>query len=71
MMTIFRKSEKSGTITTKDLDVTQEQMDQFTSGTGLMQNIFPNLTPYERDWLKYGFTEEEWNELYGQDEEIP
>jgi hypothetical protein len=44
-----------------------EQLQQYVKGEGLIQNIFPNLTPYERDWLKFGLTEQEWEEMYGED----
>jgi hypothetical protein len=54
----------SGTETTLDLPVTKEQLRQFVKGEGLIQNIFPNLTAYQRDFIKFGFTEQEWNEMY-------
>lgn len=63
-MLITRKSTLSGTETTQDLPVTEEQMNQFYSGEGLIQNIFPSLTPYQRDFIKFGFTEKEYKEMY-------
>ena len=69
-MQITRKSTISGTETTRDLPITKDQWNQFTSGKGLIQNIFPNLSAYERDWLKHGFTEDEWNTLYGDNPRI-
>lgn len=64
-MLITKKSILSGTEMTKDLPVTHSQLAQYVSGQGLIQNIFPLLTPYERDWIKFGLTEEEWNTMYG------
>lgn len=68
-MILTNKSQQSGIETTKDLPITADQLKQWRSGEGLIQNIFPNLTPYQRDWLKYGYTEDEYKELYGNDEQ--
>lgn len=64
-MQITKKSTLSGVESTKDLPITKEQWQMFVSGQGLIQNIFPQLSAYERDWLKHGFTEDEWSALYG------
>jgi len=66
-MILQRKSILSGVITTRDLPVTQEQLQAFENGQ-LVQKVFPELSAAAREWLRAGLTEEEWNELYGEDE---
>lgn len=46
-----------------DLNVTQEQLDQYESGDVLIQDVFPHLTPAEREFIMTGITEEEWNQF--------
>lgn len=51
----------TGKVHTLDLPVTQKQIEYFEAGYGLLQDIFPDLTPAQREFLKSGTTEEEWN----------
>lgn len=47
------------------LDVTQDQLDRFERGQGYVQDIFPNLTATEREFLLTGMTAEEQKEIFG------
>lgn len=67
-MEITRTSTVSGITRTLDLPVTQEQIDKWTEGA-LAQNVFPNLTPDQREFLMTGITAEEWRDLFGGGEE--
>ena len=67
-MNITRTSWVSGEVNTLDLPVTQEQLDLYAAGA-LLQDAFPNLTPDEREFIKSGITAEEWDSLFGGDEE--
>ena len=62
-MNITRKSPFSGNINTLDLDITQDQLDQWNNG-GLAQYVFPDLTPGEREFLMTGITDAEWNGVF-------
>lgn len=66
-MEIIRKSQYSGKLYVKDLPVTEEQMQKFENREGLIQDIFPNLSPDDREFIKSGITNEEWEELFGPD----
>lgn len=69
-MEITRRSAISGVVRTKDLDVTEEQMALWESpNRPLIQHAFPNLTAGEREFILTGITEEEWDELYPEDED--
>lgn len=44
-----------------EIDVTQAQMTLFNSpNRPMIQDIFPNLSKEEREFIKTGITEEEW-----------
>jgi hypothetical protein len=71
-MLITKTSNISGQENTLDLDITQDQLDRVNNRfntTELIQNIVPNLTPGEREFLITGITEQEWDELYGEEGE--
>ena len=62
----------TGLIHTMDLDVTQEQMDIWHSpNPPLIQNLFPNLTSEEREFLLTGSTQEEWDAAFPEEDEDP
>lgn len=47
-----------------DLPITEDQLQRWRLGFDLIRNIFPNLTPSQREYIKTGITEEEWKELF-------
>lgn len=66
-MKIERKSIISGNVTTMYLDVTNEQMERFNDrrkNGEYIQNIFPELTPDEREFILTGMTKQEWDETF-------
>jgi len=68
-MLIVRKSPLTGKIHELDLPVTQEELDEFNSPQGrLVQDIWPDLTPGEREFIMTGITDEEWDAAFGEDE---
>ena len=58
-MLIKRNSMFSDETNTMDLPVTQEQIDRWRGGE-LIQNVFPNLTPDQREFIMTGVTPAEW-----------
>ncbi len=58
----------TGEVRTLDLPVTEEQIAAYAAGE-LIQNAFPHLSASEREFIKTGITDEEWDELFGSDEE--
>jgi hypothetical protein len=68
-MLITRTSQISMTESTLDLDITQDQLNRISLryNTGeLIQNIVPNLSKEEREFLMTGITPKEWNELFNE-----
>lgn len=67
-MEIQRLDPYTGKLNTKDLNITQEQLNNYASGV-LIQDAFPHLTPSEREFIKTGLTEESQNDLFGEEDE--
>lgn len=51
-----------------DLNVTEAQLDRWEAGE-LIQDVFPDLSPDDREFLMTGVTAEEWAEFVGDDED--
>lgn len=66
-MKITRTSMMSGITRTKDIDVTQEELDAWEGGA-LIQNVMPHLTDSEREFILTGITDDEWGSLYAEEE---
>jgi hypothetical protein len=65
-MLITRRSAFSGKINSCEIDVTQAQLDNWKNG-GLIQNVMPNLSADEREFLMTGVTPIEWEETFGKE----
>jgi len=63
-MKIARTSQVSGITRSMDLDITAQQWQDYLNGVGYIQDIFPNLTPSQREFIKTGITDEEWDSLF-------
>lgn len=65
MIEVIRKSDLTGKVNTMRLNVTLQQLDMYANGHGLLQEIFPNLSTEEREFIKTGITPEEWENTFG------
>jgi hypothetical protein len=65
-MIIKRTSKFSGITREFDLPVTIEQMGQFESGLGTIQDIFSNLNVDDREFIKTGITADEWDQMFAE-----
>jgi len=66
-MQITRTSMLSGKKRTMDLPVTQEQLVRYYSGT-LLQIAFPDLDASQREFIKTGITQDEWDEAFKEEQ---
>jgi hypothetical protein len=62
-------SSLTGKSHTMDLPVTQDQISRYERREGLVQQIFPHLSPDQREFLKTGITPEEWKSYFGSIED--
>jgi hypothetical protein len=63
-MLITRTNPFNGTVNTKDLDITPEQVAAYEAGA-LLQNAFPNLSADDREFFKTGI--DNWDEMFGEE----
>tara|TARA_B100001093_G_C26363081_1_gene815385 strand:+ start:453 stop:668 length:216 start_codon:yes stop_codon:yes gene_type:complete len=68
-MKLPRLSPISGKINTLDLDVTVDQFVAWEKGA-LIQDAFPNLNMYEREFIISGITKDEWDAKFGDGGEM-
>ena len=62
-MLIQRQSPFSGKINVRDIDVTSEQLAEWTAGKNI-QDVMPELSADDREFLMTGITPEEWNDTF-------
>lgn len=65
-MLIERTSKFSGITRMKELPVTLQQLERFESGMETIQDIFPNLSADDREFIKTGITAEEWDQMFAE-----
>ena len=68
-MKVTRRSIVSGKTHTKDLPITPAQYVKYIRGEGYIQDIMPDLPPEDREFIINGVTPEEWNNVFGKEEE--
>jgi len=62
-MIVQRRSIISGEVNTMNIDCTEEQLNRHKMGE-LVQDVFPNLSVEEREFLISGVTPEEWDATF-------
>jgi hypothetical protein len=62
-MLITKFSPHSMRDNTREIDVSQSQLDAWKAGE-LIQNVMPNLSPDDREFLMTGLTPEDWEEMF-------
>ena len=68
-MKITRRSSLSGVEHTLDIDITSEELTRILMRfctNELIQDIVPNITRGEREFIKTGITQEEWDEAFSK-----
>ena len=67
-MRITRRSAYSGIVRTMELNVKEWQIAKWENGA-LIQDAMPQLTLAEREFITTGITEDEWAEIFSNEEE--
>ncbi len=68
-MLIKRTSPFTGKVHIFDLPVTEAQMAVFGQRVRpMVQDIFPDLAPEWREFIKTGITPEEWDNAFGKED---
>jgi hypothetical protein len=69
MIKVTKTSIISGTTRTIELPITQDQLERWQRGEDLIQNIMPDLTPDQREFIMTGVISEEWDDTF-KDEDV-
>ena len=64
-MQIKRRSSLTGEVNTKEINVTPAQIAAWEGGE-LAQNAFPNADSDEREFIMTGYTDYDWNSMFGE-----
>lgn len=63
-MLITRTSDLTGITRSLEIDVTQEQLDAYYNNGMLLQDAFPFMSADEREFIKTGITQDEWDAYF-------
>ena len=66
-MLIKRKSPLTGKTNEMDINVTEEELEAWFSHGVLIQVAMPDLTIEEREFIKSGHTQEDWDAMFGDE----
>ena len=66
-MQIIRTSRISGNTNVMDIDITQAQLAAWVDGS-LIQDVMPDISADEREFIMTGITPDEWDAEFGEDE---
>jgi hypothetical protein len=69
-MLVRRQSVLTQQWNTMDLPVTARQIDEWKNKGRLIQDVFPNLSASQRQFLMSGVTEAEWEKAFGDEDNI-
>jgi hypothetical protein len=68
MITVSKQSLMSRKMNTMQINCTREQYEAWVGGEGLIQNMLPNATPTQREFLLTGMSAAEQDGFFGDDE---
>lgn len=64
---VKRTSPRTGKENTIIVRVSSDQVESYMSGT-LIQNAFPQLSSDEREFIMTGYTKEDWDAMFPEEE---
>ena len=67
-MLVTRKSILTGIVRTRELDITEEQVESWKMGA-LIQDAMPHLSVSDREFVVNGITDAEWCQVFGEEDE--
>lgn len=67
-MLIERQSPYNQVINRLEIDITEEQLQEWKDGA-LIQDVMPDITEDEREFILTGMTAEDWLAIFGTEEQ--
>jgi hypothetical protein len=68
-MLISRVSPRTGETNVREIAVTEEQLQRWSTSGALIQTIMPHLSDDDREFIMTGYTPEDWDAIFGSDED--
>ena len=68
-MQVFRESPFTGEMNVMEINITEEQYERYLMREDLIQNIMPNISAAEREFIMTGYTAQDWKDIFGSEEE--
>ena len=65
-MLMVKKSPMTGSINSMELPITKKELAVWSNNGGNIQDIFPHLSPSQREFIKTGITDKEWTDMLGE-----
>lgn len=59
------QNHMTGIFNSRNIELPNEGVAQYLSGSCMIQDAFPKVSPDEREFIMTGITSEEWNKLFG------
>ena len=69
LVNVTRVSQFTGKVNSMQLPVCHSQIVNWLDGLGLIQDVMPDLSPDQREFLLTGMTPLEWTNMFGDDDE--
>jgi hypothetical protein len=66
-MLIKRISPLTKKHSSREINITKEQLEEIESRTRNIQDIVPHLSPGEREFILTGYTEQDWKDMFLED----
>lgn len=67
-MVVQRTHFITGELREMELPITADQILRYEAGRECIQEIFPNLTPSQREFIQTGTLPEEWDEMFPEED---
>jgi hypothetical protein len=67
LIAVTRVSPLTGKVNTLNLDITMEEMMAWKAGK-LIQDAFPRLSASEREFIKTGLTNDDWESMFREED---
>jgi len=67
-MVVTKTSDYSGETSTRELPISDDQILLYREGIKNISQVFPDLSASDREFIKSGMTDAEWEEMAGMED---
>lgn len=68
---VHQRSPRTGNLNVMEIPISEARLIEFCEDGGrtLIQNLLPECTPAQREFLKTGYTQEDWDAMFSNTED--